>query len=156
MISPEQLAAQIEVLRDRLRDSGARVTRQREQVFELLLCNDHRHLSAEDVQGELRGMDHSVGAATVYRTLTLLVELGLATVRRFGDGVQRFESTRGEHHDHMICVVCGVVYEFEDEQIELLQNEVARRHGFEIVDHRLELFVRCGRAGCGDGVQSVR
>ena len=84
----------------------------------------------------------------MYRTLRLLVDSGLAEVRQFGDGVHRFESAASEHHDHIICRDCGQVFEFENEEIENLQQQVAQGRGFEILDHRLELYVRCLRSDC--------
>ena len=85
-----------------------------------------------------------IGYATVYRTLKLLKECGLAYERHFGDGVSRYEvAWDDEHHDHLICIDCGKIVEFEDEGIEKLQHDVAAKHGFTLVRHRLELYGMC-------------
>lgn len=133
--------------RDVLRKSGLRLTRQREVVLLALLQSDD-HVSAEELYVRIGGREKGVGTATVYRTLRLLVEAGLAESRRFGDGVQRFESAAQDHHDHIICRDCGKVFEFENEEIEDLQKEVAASRGFQIVDHRLELYVTCMKEDC--------
>jgi len=82
----------------------------------------------------------------------VLVESGVASARQFGDGQTRYEAAAGrEHHDHLICTTCGEIEEFADEQIEALQALVARRHGFEIESHKLELYGRC--SGCRRGTR---
>ena len=86
-----------------------------------------------------------MGYATVYRTLRLLAECELANVRHFGDGVARYElADEGErHHDHLICMNCTRIVEFEDEAIEVLQDRVAERHGFKLRSHKHELYGVC-------------
>lgn len=143
LVIEEQMARFRTVLRNR----GLRLTRQREKVLMALLNSDD-HVSAEELYARLGGRKEGIGTATVYRTLRLLVDSGLAEARQFGDGVHRFESAASEHHDHIICRDCGKVFEFENEEIEDLQEQVARGRGFEIVDHRLELYVRCLRTDC--------
>ena len=138
---------QLSRFQDELYDRGLRLTRQRELIFRVVLLSDG-HLSAEDLHRLVREENRAIGFATVYRTLRVLVDVGLVEVRQFGDGVQRYESAAGDHHDHMICVDCGMVYEFEDEEIERLQVEVAAQRGFEIVSHRLDLYIRCGDEAC--------
>jgi Fur family ferric uptake transcriptional regulator len=87
-----------------------------------------------------------VSLATVYRTMKLLAESGLASARQFGDGQTRYEAAAGRgHHDHLICTGCGAIVEFANARIESLQSLVARRHGFEVENHKLELYGRCGR-----------
>jgi len=78
----------------------------------------------------------------VYRTMKLLVEAGLATERHFDDGITRYEIEH-EHHDHLVCIKCGKITEFECEMIEKTQNEIAESHGFEILRHRHELYGHC-------------
>ncbi len=143
LVIEEQMARFRTVLRNR----GLRLTRQREKIL-MALLNSEDHVSAEDLYVRLGGRVEGIGTATVYRTLRLLVDSGLAEARQFGDGVQRFESAASEHHDHIICRDCGRVWEFENEEIEQLQHQVASSRGFEIVDHRLELYVRCNRSDC--------
>jgi len=97
VVIEEQMARFRKVLRTR----GLRLTRQREKVLMALLQSDD-HVSAEELYTRVGGRDDGIGTATVYRTLRLLVDAGLAEARQFGDGVQRFESTASEHHDHII------------------------------------------------------
>lgn len=105
------------------------------------------HSSIEDLVGRVRALDPRIGYATVYRTLKLLADSGLARAADFGDGRTRYEVARPhEHHDHMICEQCGTITEFEDERIERLQREIAGEHGFRLRRHKLELYGVC--RGC--------
>jgi Fur family ferric uptake transcriptional regulator len=137
----------VEQLRARLNDymtrHGLRSTEQRRIVTEQFFASDG-HLSIEDLLDRVRVEEPKIGYATVYRTLKLLKECGLAFERHFGDGVSRYEvAWKDEHHDHLICVDCERIIEFEDDAIEKLQREVASRHGFRLVRHKLELYGIC-------------
>jgi len=132
---------------EHLQRQELRSTRQRD-VIVAAFGRTHEHVSVEDLLSLVRSDDPAIGYATVYRTLKLLVDAGLAAERNFGDGLTRFEPRRGEHHDHMICEECGHILEFNDESIERLQELVARRLGFELTRHRHELFGRCLDANC--------
>ncbi|MFZ1866346.1 MAG: Fur family transcriptional regulator [Polyangiales bacterium] len=137
----------VEQLRARLNDymtrHGLRSTEQRRIVTEHFFASDG-HLSIEDLLDRVRVDEPKIGYATVYRTLKLLKECGLAFERHFGDGVSRYEvAWEDEHHDHLICVDCERIIEFEDDAIEKLQREVASRHGFRLVRHKLELYGIC-------------
>jgi len=126
-----------------LSGQGLKSTRQREIILDEFL-QAGAHLSTEELYLRLRTRHPHIGYATVHRTLKLFAECGLAEPRHFGDGQTRYESSAGaEHHDHLICTVCGTIVEFEDRQIEALQDVVARQHGFRIERHRLELYGRC-------------
>ena len=116
-------------------------TQQRELIVDYFL-KGREHVSIDDLLARVRKRNAKVGYATVYRTLKLLVEAGLATQRQFGDGQARFELA-GEHHDHLICIQCGLIIEFEDREIEKLQERVAERFGFEVKRHRHELYGTC-------------
>jgi Fur family ferric uptake transcriptional regulator len=108
------------------------------------------HVPVDALVARVREQDPRVSIATVYRTMKLLVECGLATARHFGDGGTRYEpAIRRHHHDHLICTRCGAIVEFESERIEELQDRVARRHGFEVEHHRLEIYGRCARCRAG-------
>ena len=131
----------------KLFDRGLRLTKQRESIFRMVLRSGD-HLSAEDLHRKVRDGNRSIGFATVYRTLRLLVEVNLVEVRQFGDGVQRYESAAGDHHDHMVCLDGRGVFEFENDDIERLQHHAAEEQGFEIERHRLDLYVRCRRVDC--------
>ena len=134
-------------LRDRLTTymerHGLRSTAQRRLVTEVFFRSED-HLSIEDLLSIVRKDDPKVGYATVYRTLKLLKESGLAYERNFGDGVSRYEvAHEDEHHDHLICVECGLIVEFEDEAIETLQESLATSHGFVLRSHTHELYGVC-------------
>jgi Fur family ferric uptake transcriptional regulator len=122
---------------------GLKSTRQREIILEEFL-RASSHLSTEELYLRLRRKNPQIGYATVHRTLKLFAESGIAEQRHFGDGQARYEASgHDEHHDHLICVVCSKIVEFEDPRIEQLQDEVAEKHGFSIERHRLELYGRC-------------
>lgn len=134
---------ELALLRRHIKTRGLRDTSQREGVLRFLFSRTD-HLSSEEVYQGLRERRTRVGRATVFRTLKLLEECGLATKVTFPDGTQKFERAHGRaHHDHMICVKCGTAFEFESPAIERLQAREARRRGFEIHGHRHELFGRC-------------
>jgi Fur family ferric uptake transcriptional regulator len=137
----------VEQLRARLNEymtrHGLRSTEQRRVVTELFFASQG-HLSIEDLLDKVRVEEPGIGYATVYRTLKLLKDCGLAFERHFGDGVSRYEvAWEDEHHDHLICVECQKIVEFEDDGIEALQHEVAAKHGFKLVRHKLELYGVC-------------
>lgn len=90
-----------------------------------------------------------VGVATVYRTVKLLVEEGRLTRTMTESGLARFEVTTRDHHDHLSCVVCGKIVEFENSQIERLQEKIAREFGMRLTHHRMELFGECMDPKCG-------
>lgn len=134
--------------REYLAKQGLKSTRQRELILEEFL-RASSHLSTEELYLRLRKKHPTIGYATVYRTLRLFADSGIAETRHFGDGQTRYESTSREgHHDHLICVRCGAILEFEDGRIEQLQEKVAKDHRFKILSHRLELYGLC--AQCAD------
>lgn len=123
---------------------GLKSTRQREVILEEFLRDSDAHCSTEELYLRLRKKHPTLGYATVYRTLKLFAECGIAEERHFGDGQTRYErSHTDEHHDHLICTDCGRIIEFEDPRIEQLQDQVAGQHGFKIDRHRLELYGLC-------------
>jgi Fur family ferric uptake transcriptional regulator len=131
------------VLHAYIERQGLKSTRQRDLIVEAFLA-EGGHWSVEELLERVRQEDRRVSSATVYRTMKLLAECGLAASRRFDDGQARYEAVVGRHHhDHLICTACHVIVEFEDGRIEALQLAVARRHGFEVTDHKLELYGLC-------------
>lgn len=131
-----------EVLNRYIARHGLKATRQRTLIFETFYAAGG-HLSAEELLERVRLEDPKISQATVYRTLRLLTECGLAEARNFGDGQTRYEIASDEHHDHLICTECGRIEEFEDPEIEALQEKVARAHGFEMTYHKMELYGVC-------------
>ncbi len=128
--------------RQELRRAGLKVTLPRLKILEILENNVQRHLSAEDIYRELLDAGEDIGLATVYRVLTQFESAGLVKRHNFEGGSSVFELDEGEHHDHMVCVSTGDVIEFVNEDIERLQQEIAEKHGYELIDHSLVLYVR--------------
>lgn len=128
--------------RKELRKAGLKVTLPRLKILEILENSKLRHLSAEDIYKKLLKGGEDIGLATVYRVLTQFEAAGLVTRHNFEGGHSVFELDDGDHHDHMVCVETGDVIEFVSEEIERLQHEIAEKHGFELIDHSLVLYVR--------------
>jgi Fur family ferric uptake transcriptional regulator len=128
--------------RNELRKAGLKITLPRLKILEILENASNRHLSAEDIYKDLLDSGEEIGLATVYRVLTQFEAAGLVTRHNFEGGHSVFELDDGEHHDHMVCVETGEVIEFFSEDIERLQHEIAEKHGFELLDHSLVLYVR--------------
>ena len=124
-------------------------TKQRELILQTFLAAK-RHVTSEDLYQAVRAEHPNIGYTTVYRTMKLLVEAGLATERHFDDGITRYEIEH-EHHDHLVCIKCGKIQEFECEMIERTQQEIADRYGFEILRHRHELYGHCSSCGAESG-----
>lgn len=127
-----------------LRKAGLKVTLPRVKILQILESTDAgpQHMSAEDLYRALLDAGEDVGLATVYRVLTQFETAGLVTRHNFETGHSVFELAKGDHHDHMVCVNSGEVIEFTDSVIEQRQHEIAREHGYELVDHSLVLYVR--------------
>jgi Fur family ferric uptake transcriptional regulator len=125
-----------------LRDAGLKVTSPRLKVLEVLETSKDRHLSAEGIYRLLLESGEELGLATVYRVLTQFEQAGLVARHNFEGGTAVFELTDGTHHDHMVCLDTGNVIEFFDERIEQLQRDIAAKHGFELEDHSLVLYVK--------------
>jgi len=124
-------------------EKGLKSTRQRALIVETFF-DAGGHVSVEDVWSRVRKLDARVSVATVYRTMKLLAESGLAHARNFGDGQTRYEAAIGrEHHDHLICTRCNKIIEFENDRIETMQDMVAKRHGFRVTSHKMELYGLC-------------
>ena len=142
LLEPDVIAKRQELLQEALQERGLRNTKQREVLTDIFFSYD-RHFSHDELLALAREKDPGIGYATVYRTLKLLAELGLANELHFDDGHTRFEVADGEHHDHLICIKCSKIVEFEHEQIEKLQEQVAKEHGFKLIHHRMELYGVC-------------
>jgi Fur family ferric uptake transcriptional regulator len=133
-----------------LEERGLKHSRQRDVIVETFYAMGG-HVPVDGLVARVRALDARVSVATVYRTMKLLAECGIAEPRRFDDGQTRYEPATGRsHHDHLICTGCGRIVEFENEKIEELQGRVARSHGFEVESHKLELYGRCDRCRRGE------
>ncbi|MEO0982239.1 MAG: Fur family transcriptional regulator [Pseudomonadota bacterium] len=120
-------------------EKGLRMTEQRKVIARVLSSSDD-HPDAEELHRRANALDASISLATVYRTVKLFEDAGIIERHDFRDGRSRFEEIPEEHHDHLIDVKTGKVVEFQSEEIERLQEEIARKLGFKLVDHRLELY----------------
>ncbi len=132
-----------DLLQQYMAKKGLRSTDQRRLIIETFF-EAPNHVSIEELLAVVRDKDPRVGYATVYRTLKLLAECGVAFERRFGDGLTRYElADDTSHHDHLICVECGSITEFEEPQIEVLQESIAAKYGFELRSHKHEMYGVC-------------
>ena len=133
----------IDAFRAYLREHNLPITAQRLAIADIILGTGN-HLSAEDIMLELGARGASVGTATVYRTLEVLLRSGLVVERDFGEGFKRFEATRDiPHHEHLLCSICGRVTEFRDERLERMTMLIAEQYGYSRQGHRLVIEGIC-------------
>ena len=135
------VTVRLDRFRDFIREHGLKNTHQREEIARWFL-GVKGHFSAEQIFAKVREIEPGIGFSTVYRTMRLLCEAGLVQERHFDQGEALYENLSA-HHDHCICTECGRIEEFENDQIESLQLAAARRLGFLLVSHRLELYGLC-------------
>lgn len=131
-----------EIFKEHLRRLALKSTSQRDDIARVFFESE-RHISVEELYAQVKRINSRIGYATVYRTMKLLTDCGLAVERHFRNGEARYESTEGHHHDHLICERCGKIVEFEEDRIERLQAEIARKLGFELSGHKMELYGVC-------------
>ena len=129
-----------------LRKAGLKVTLPRVRILEIFENSSERHLTAEDIYNKIREVGDEVGLATVYRVLTQFESAGILVKLNFEDNRSVYELSSNpefdDHHDHMVCIDSGSVIEFKNEIIEDEQKKIAKDHGYEIVDHKLVLYVK--------------
>jgi Fur family ferric uptake transcriptional regulator len=125
-----------------LKKAGLKATLPRIRILEVLEQHKDDHLSAEDIYKELIKAGEDVGLATVYRVLTQFESAGMIMRHNFEEGRAIYEIMPDDHHDHMVCLESGKVIEFHDEMIEKIQEEIAKAHGYELVDHSMVLYVK--------------
>ena len=128
-----------------LKGNGLKVTGPRLGVLDLFESHADEHLSAEDVYRILLDDGTEVGVATIYRVLTQFEQAGILLRHHFETGKAVYELNKGEHHDHLVCVKCGDVTEFHNEEIERLQDKIAQDNGYRIVDHALYMYGVCAQ-----------
>jgi Fur family ferric uptake transcriptional regulator len=134
-----------------LRNAGLKVTLPRLKILEMLEHSPTRHLSAEDIYRQFLDGHDDIGLATVYRVLTQFEAAGLVKRHHFEGGHAVFELERGTHHDHMVCIKCGLVVEFEDDVIERRQHEKAKELGFILREHSLIMYGECKNCAASAG-----
>ncbi len=133
-----------------LRKKDLKFTSQRELILKAAFTG-HRHFTADQLFDEVRKKDRTISRATVYRTLSLLVDANLLDASDFERGQLFYERKFGyEHHDHLVCIDCGKIIEFRDSEIEKMQDQVTNKFGFKLLYHRHQLFGRC-RQCCHGG-----
>ncbi|HHD11324.1 MAG TPA: transcriptional repressor [Deltaproteobacteria bacterium] len=126
-----------------LEEKGLKSTKQRYYIADTFF-RTNTHISLDELFRKVRRKFPKIGFATVYRTMRLLTECGLAIERQFGDGQTRYENVPEDgHHDHIICIKCSRIEEFHNQKIEELQEETARKLGFKVIRHKLELYGYC-------------
>ena len=131
-----------------LKTMGLKATLPRLRILSLFENTVTQHLSAEDVYRSLINEGEDIGLATVYRVLTQFEQAGVLKRHHFESGKAVFELNRGDHHDHLVCIQCGHVGEFYDEEIENRQIQIAKDRGFVIREHSLSLYVECIKETC--------
>lgn len=130
-----------------LRKAGLKATLPRLKILEILQKNQTDHLSAEDVYRKLLDNDEDIGLATIYRVLSQFEEAGLVIRHHFEDGHALFELEQGPH-DHLICVKCGKIEEFFDDEMQQRQRDLAQKSGFDLSKHTLVLYGECQTTDC--------
>ena len=154
-VSQRMQGERFAAFKDALRERTLKSTSQRDDIARVFFANT-RHISVEELYREVRQVNPRVGYATVYRTVRLLRECGLAAERHFHDGEARFENVEeAHHHDHLICERCGRIVEFANDAIERLQDQVAQKLGFVITRHKMELYGVCADCRTGRVVRST-
>lgn len=127
-----------------LKSNGLKVTGPRLKILDLFETHADRHLSAEDVYRLLLDEGVEIGVATIYRVLTQFEQAEILQRHHFDSGKAVYELNKGDHHDHIVCVKCGLVTEFQNEEIEALQERISAENGYRIVDHALYMYGICG------------
>ena len=127
-----------------LKDNGLKVTGPRLKILDLFERPTDAHMSAEDVYRTLLEQGVEIGVATIYRVLTQFEQAGILLRHHFESGKAVYELNKGSHHDHLVCVKCGEVAEFHNEEIERLQEKIASENGYRVVDHALYMYGVCG------------
>jgi Fur family ferric uptake transcriptional regulator len=141
--APPDLESFRRMLQAHMAAKGLRSTGQRRVIVETFFRAPF-HVSIEELLAQVRLEEPTIGYATVYRTLKLMTESGVACEREFGDGLTRYELADSRaHHDHLICDGCGSITEFEEPLIERLQEKIAQRYGFTLRSHKHELYGTC-------------
>ncbi len=131
------------IFKDYLRQMNLKVTVEREQILEAVFAT-HEHFDAEELLMTFKTQKISISRATIYRTLELLIECRLVKKSYFGESQARFEHVFGhDHHDHLICNVCGKIIEFYNVQLEAIQSKICEEYDFKELDHSLRIFGLC-------------
>lgn len=131
-----------EKLKKIVKSKGLKYSLQREEILKVLYNSD-KHLTPEEIHKKVKKINSNIGLATVYRALSFLENEGLVNSISFGIEGKKYELNRGHHHDHMICLNCDKIIEFFDEKLEKLQEQIAKKHGFKLITHELNMYGIC-------------
>ncbi|WP_150467550.1 Fur family transcriptional regulator [Francisella sp. SYW-9] len=126
-----------------LKKFGFKITQPRLEILKLFEENLDKHFSADDIFSELKSQGSTTGIATVYRVLGQFESAGIINRLKLDNDQVMYELNQGGHHDHIICVECGEIQEFYNEEIEKLQKQIVESFGAELIDHNLNLYVKC-------------
>lgn len=137
-----------------LKKAGLKVTSPRVKILEILKNPANQHISAEDLYKILLEKNQEIGLATVYRVLNQFDDAGLVSRHHFEGGRSVFELSNKAHHDHLVCLSCGHVFEFEDDMIEDRQEQIATANNLNLINHSLYLYGECKNAGSCEHNQS--
>lgn len=137
----------IDVLKDKLKETGFKITPQRRAIVEILLKNNHTHLSSEEIYDLVRVDCPEIGLATVYRTMQLLDEIGAISKLNLDDGCIRYEicldKEDSHNHHHLICKKCGKIMEAKEDLLDNIECEIQKLYNFEILDHDVKFYGLC-------------
>ena len=137
----------IESIKDKLKETGFKITPQRRAILEILLENDDKHLSSEEIYDMVRVSCPEIGLATVYRTIQLLSEVGLLSKLNLDDGCIRYEINLNKsdchNHHHLICKNCSKIIEVQEDLLESIESKIQERYKFDIVDHDVKFYGLC-------------
>ena len=133
---------------DSLKKTGLKATLPRLKIMDIFEHSKQKHLSAEDIYKLMIGSNDEIGLATIYRVLTQFEQVGLLIRHHFEGGKAVYELNEKSHHDHIVCLQCGHVTEFVNEEIEKLQTKVAEEHGFKIIEHSLIIYADSIKKPC--------
>ncbi|MBC2576792.1 Fur family transcriptional regulator [Peptostreptococcus canis] len=137
----------MDILKEKLKATGFKITPQRRAIIEVLIENENSHLSSEEIYDKVRANCPEIGLATVYRTMQLLDEINGISKLNLDDGCIRYEiNIEGEenhHHHHLICKECGAIIEVKEDLLEAIEEKVENMYNFEIFDHDLKFYGKC-------------
>ncbi|MDY5965032.1 MAG: Fur family transcriptional regulator [Peptostreptococcus porci] len=139
----------MEILKEKLKATGFKITPQRRAIIEVLIENENSHLSTEEIYDKVRVDCPEIGLATVYRTMQLLDEINGISKLNLDDGCTRyeinFEGEENHHHHHLICKNCGTIIEVKEDLLDAIEEKVENTYKFEIKDHDLKFYGLCGK-----------
>ena len=136
----------IDLLKQKLQDTGFKITPQRRAIIEVLLKNDSKHLSSEEIYDLVKDICPGIGIATVYRSMQVLDEVGVISKLNLDDGCIRYEINLNEnshHHHHLICKKCSRIIEVEEDLLEEIESSIEKMYGFKVLDHDVKFYGLC-------------